>query len=136
MDGLDQLDQLSEDLKKQVAKLVAQVADQVPNVIKPITPVRTGHLKRSWRSRQSTYQATVQNTAYYAGFVEHGTKKMAARPMITPLVPQIEQELARAWETGTDFYLRGGAFKDPVDMLREQYQAKYGGYGNHRSYRG
>jgi HK97 gp10 family phage protein len=136
MEGLDQLEGIAEQLLKDVEKLIDQVADQVPNVLKQRTPVDTGHLKRSWRSRQTTKSVTVRNTAFYAGFVEYGTSRSKAQPMLTPLIPMIESELDRAFRTGTDFNLSGGSFKDPVDQLREAYQAKYKGYGNQKSYRG
>lgn len=131
-----QLDQLPRGIQESIARVMGQVSVAVPNALAPLTPVDTGHLKQSWKGRHSNTQAQVFNTAFYAGFVESGTKRMKARPMITPMIDPVVQEIQRAILTGTDFSIPGGAFSDPATQLKSAYKKKYGNYGSQRGYRG
>jgi hypothetical protein len=134
--GSDQLARLPEEIKRDIEKVMGQMATQLPNVLQPVTPVRTGHLKRSWKTRASRYQVKLRNTAFYSDYVENGTSRMRAQPMITPMLPMIESEIERAILTGTDFYLRGGAFSDRASQLKTAYKSKYGNYGSQAGYSG
>jgi HK97 gp10 family phage protein len=60
-------------------------------------PVRTGHLKSTGEKRKnSEYSWTIQYTAEYAGFVEHGTSRMRAHPYIEPAFQALSQRLLPA----------------------------------------
>jgi HK97 gp10 family phage protein len=134
--GADQLSRLPEEIQKDIIKVMGQVAIAVPNSLRPVTPIRTGHLRQSWKSRHFKYQVKIRNTAFYSDFVENGTSRMQARPMISPLIPVIESEIERAITTGTDFYIRGGAFTDRATQLKNAYQQKYGNYGSQQGFSG
>lgn len=54
--------------------------------------------------------------------------------MLTPMLPVIEAEVERAIRTGTDFYIKGGAFTDRATQLKNAYKSQYGNYGSHRGY--
>jgi len=133
---MTQLTGLGQQIIKDATKVMGQVADQVPNAVMQVTPVDTGHLKRSWKSRSSGLQVKILNNAFYSGYVENGTSRSRAQPMITPMIPRIEAEIERAIVTGTDFNIRGGSYSDPSDQLRRAYRARYGSYGSGAGYRG
>ena len=59
-------------------------------LIKAKTPVDTGRLKRDWNLKLEGNGIRITNEAYYAGFVEFGTKKMAPRSMMTSSLPEIQ----------------------------------------------
>lgn len=134
--SIQQLAKLPDEIKRDIQKVIRQAATGIPNALRPATPIRTGHLRRSWKGTHSKYQGKVSNTAYYAAFVEFGTSKQRPQPMLTPMIPVIEAEIDRAIRTGTDFYLKGAAFTDRATQLKQGYKAKYGSYGSHRGYSG
>lgn len=129
-----ELTNLPEEIKQDIIKVMSQAAIVIPNVVRPRSPIRTGHLRRSWKGRNYKYQTVIRNTAAYAEYIESGTYKMAARPNLIALLPEIEQELERSITTGTDFYLKGGAFSDPTTQLKKGYQSRYGSYGSQVGY--
>jgi HK97 gp10 family phage protein len=134
--SIAELSRLPEEIKNDIAKVIAQAATGIPNALKPLTPIRTGHLRRSWKGTHTKFQGRVSNTAAYAAFVEFGTSRSRAQPMLSPLIPLIEVEIERAIMTGTDFYLKGAAFTDRATQLKQGYKSKYGNYGSHRGYSG
>jgi hypothetical protein len=115
---------------------MGQMATQLPPVLGARTPVDTGHMRQSWKTRHFSYQVKLRNTAFYSDFVENGTSRMKAQPTITPMLPIIEAEIERAILSGTDFYLSGGAFPDRATQIKQGYQKKYGNYGSARGFSG
>ena len=134
--SIQQLSRLPDEIKADITKVMQQASVMIPNALKPATPIRTGHLRRSWKGRHSKFQARIRNTAFYADYIESGTSRMKAQPMIAPIMPVIEVELVRSITTGTDFYIRGGAFSDAATQLKEGYRSKYGSYGSQTGYSG
>lgn len=134
--GAAQLQNISEQVKRDIEKVMSQMATQLPAVMQAVTPVDTGHMRASWKTRHSTYQVKLRNTAFYSDYIENGTSRMKAQPMIAPMLPIIEAEIERSITTGTDFYLRGGAFPDRATQLQTGYRSRYGNYGSHRGYSG
>lgn len=63
------------------------------------SPVITGNLKGSWRglteARRGTIMTEVGNTANYAEYIEKGTSKMAAQPMLRPAIDREQMALIR-----------------------------------------
>lgn len=49
-----------------------------------LVPVRTGYLRSSIRAEVDANEARLVAEAPYAGYVEYGTSKMAARPYMRP----------------------------------------------------
>jgi hypothetical protein len=138
--------QMVEQISREVDLAMEAIAIQGREAIQAITPApptpsgqryqRTGHLRRSWRSRHSATRVVIRNTAYYADFVDQGTKKMPARPMVDPIRDLIEPEFVRAISTSTPFNLSAPRYLDPVDQQRKAYQSRYSTYGSHKSFRG
>lgn len=60
-------------------------------LVKARTPVDTGNLKSKWEAKFEDNGIRWSNETYYAGFVEHGTRKMAPRNMLGDSLPDIEQ---------------------------------------------
>lgn len=60
-------------------------------LIKARTPVDTGRLKSDWNVKLEGNGLRITNDAPYAGFVEFGTSKMAARSMMTTSLPDIQR---------------------------------------------
>jgi len=59
-------------------------------LVKARTPVDTSNLKQSWKADLEGNGIRYTNGAYYAGFVENGTRKMAGRFMLADSLPDIE----------------------------------------------
>jgi HK97 gp10 family phage protein len=134
--GADKLTRLPDQIKADIVKVMGQLAQQLPPALQAVTPVDTGHLKQSWKTRHFSYQVKLRNTAFYSDFVENGTSRMKAQPMITPMLPGIEAEIERAILSGTDLYLKNGQFPDRATQLKTAYKSKYGNYGSARGFRG
>jgi HK97 gp10 family phage protein len=61
-----------------------------------LSPVKTGHYRRSWHyragiGRRGYASATVYNTAHYAAFLEFGTRYMHARHILARAVTAIRR---------------------------------------------
>lgn len=70
-------------------EITGLAAAMVETEAKRIVPVRTGTLQRSIHTEHPKQgEWTVGSKIHYAGFVEYGTRKMAAQPYLRP-----------AWET-------------------------------------
>ena len=52
--------------------------------------VRTGFLRRAWKTG---VRMNADSKASYAGYLEDGTKKMAARPFVDPILDDVEPEV-------------------------------------------
>lgn len=74
------------DFGRLLEPMMARLALKVETEAKRNAPVRTGNLRRSITSFVATIEGkpvgVVAATANYAGFVELGTHKMAARPFL------------------------------------------------------
>ncbi len=63
-------------------------------LVKARTPVDTNRLRPAWQARLEGNGIRWTNDTPYAGFVEFGTKKMAARSMLTGSLQDIEEVFA------------------------------------------
>lgn len=63
--------------------------------LRQVSPVRTGRLASNWIVDANLTSLTMRNPTPYAGFVEYGTRFMAARPMASRVAPEVR-----------DYYLR------------------------------
>lgn len=69
----------------------------------PVAEVNGGNLRASNAYRRSGTEVTIGNTAEYAGYVEKGTRKMAAQPYLLPAVNENRNNIKLLVEQ----YLRG-----------------------------
>lgn len=78
-----------------VRKAALEAKSYAETQLAAVTPVRTGQLARNWVVSANWTSISMVNNTPYAGFVEYGTRKMAARPMATAVAPRVK-----------DYYLR------------------------------
>jgi hypothetical protein len=60
------------------------MGEQVVQRARELAPVRTGNLRAGLGYQVSDRKLTIISAVYYGGFVELGTRNMAARPHIRP----------------------------------------------------
>ena len=72
-----------------------QTATWAEEQLKAMSPRRTGLLASNWKARVSNNTLIIENPTYYAGFVEYGTRKMAARPMAQIVAPRAREYYMR-----------------------------------------
>jgi hypothetical protein len=65
-------------------------------LVKSKTPVRTGRLKSGWKANSSGHGIRWSNETPYGIFVEMGTRRMAARNMLSSSLPEIEKSFKKA----------------------------------------
>lgn len=101
-----ELRRLSADLGKADAKVtelaskaIAKTALDIEADAKALAPVDTGLLKNSISSDIKPLSAEIGPTTHYAGYVEHGTSRMAAQPYMGPAfdrrAPGLEKALGQ-----------------------------------------
>jgi hypothetical protein len=70
------------DVKFGLKNLTDASANDGLNIVKGKTPVRTGHLRDSWKIIDGFNGPTISNDVYYGIFVEDGTEKMHGHFMV------------------------------------------------------
>lgn len=92
---------MNEEMIIQIQELLTQYGLQKIEEMQNITPVRTGLLKNSFRQSLQLTNLTINNDAYYAGFVDRGTRYMEARNFTAPFydgLSDLETRIASAIE--------------------------------------
>lgn len=88
-------------------------AEKVAEIARRIVPVDTGFLRDHIIARHLGRSSQVEARAPYAGFVEFGTRFMAAQPYLRPAVDEHVREIlatvAEAMNAEIRIVLRGGA---------------------------
>ena len=95
-------------VKRYIDTAIKRSIFQVQREAVPLTPVDTGRLRGSYEIRFETFgafepvKAILEPTAFYAIFVEEGTRKMRAQPYLKPglenSMPEINQEFGDSLE--------------------------------------
>lgn len=82
----EKLKALPEDMRKSYKKSLREAVMAVRRDARELVPERTKELRRSIRFKvaKDGLSAIVRPTAYYGGFVEHGTESMEAQPYMRP----------------------------------------------------
>lgn len=72
--------------RESVKRIIAETATKIDRDAVALTPVDTGNLKSGWHTQYflNGFTAEVSNPVYYAPYIEFGTVKMRAQPMLTP----------------------------------------------------
>lgn len=78
----------------EIQKALVQTRNYAEMRIKQRTPVDTGRLRASWDLKLANKGLSIVNPQPYAGFVDLGTRKMAARPMVEPTVTEAQEFFA------------------------------------------
>lgn len=108
IEGLDQFlqftDSLADEIESEAKKLIMKTAFQTEGSAKRLTPVDTGHLRRSISTKieNGGLKATVSTNIEYAMAVEYGTSKQMAQPYMTPAYVKYKKK----FEDGMEEILR------------------------------
>ncbi|RHW49718.1 HK97 gp10 family phage protein [Bombilactobacillus bombi] len=91
----------SKTFKNEVVKSSRRVGTQGERLVKSMTPVKSGTLRRNWHVRGPMITSTliaieIYNNMEYASFVEHGHRQAPGR-----YVPAIHKRLKVSWVPGT-----------------------------------
>lgn len=82
---LNTTDQTVSKIKNGIHSALEQSADVVGATAVAVVPVDTGNLMRSINHKfEGENKVLIGTDVYYAGFVELGTSRMAARPYLRP----------------------------------------------------
>lgn len=99
---------LSPDVKRIINDNFSKFGQSMQNEMTNTVPVRTGFLRKSIGHEKKDQQLKVFAKAHYAGFVDHGTFKMPARPFFSNTlekqIPQIIKQINK--ETGQNIKTR------------------------------
>lgn len=88
--------QAVERITREADEAVQETASDVRDLAKTLAPVRTGRLRKSIGKRKTRRGAAAVGTdVEYGVFQEFGTRKMSARPYLTPALEQ-GKEILRA----------------------------------------
>lgn len=72
-----------------IRKAAQQTLDYGMTAIRVRTPVDTGLLKSQWTGRLEGHGVRIENPTPYSTYVEMGTRRMAARPMVGATYPEM-----------------------------------------------
>lgn len=70
-------------------EVASKIQSYALNFLRDVTPVRTGRLINGWNVAVVGSQVLVTNDVEYAGFVDGGTSRMAARDMTSQTEPAV-----------------------------------------------
>ena len=88
---LNKLPDLTGKLRTEVAEIVQSAAEQCAELARGRAPVDTGDLAGSITVvQESDLTQRVEIGEFYAHFLEFGTRKMAAKPFVTPAVEMVK----------------------------------------------
>ncbi|RLE37706.1 HK97 gp10 family phage protein, partial [Candidatus Woesearchaeota archaeon] len=66
---------------------LTSLGENIVDEARSIVPVRTGYLRSTiYYERKGKHKLIVGAKAHYAGYVEYGTRKMAAQPYLRPAI--------------------------------------------------
>lgn len=87
------LQRLGELLEIEVEKALQTLSEETVKDAQQRAPVRTGFLRDNISGQVTGPNLVVTSAAPYSIFVEAGTRRMAARPFLTPAVEQAKVKL-------------------------------------------
>ena len=104
IEGIDELNTLFQNLvpamEQQFHEITGQFATKIHSEQTTRVPVKTGYLRSTIGSSSSPNSLQFFVTAFYAGFINYGTRRMKARPFFTAPVeeqaPEMIKELNQA----------------------------------------
>jgi hypothetical protein len=86
-----------EELQEIINRILEEYGVQKLGEIQDLTPVRTGFLKDNFVMTTELETLTIENNAFYAGFVDRGTRFMSARNFTAPFyndLSSLEERIA------------------------------------------
>jgi len=97
MTDAGQINDLFVSLETNLRRFPREVMSETVQRIEGRTPVLTGNLKAGWIGEKTKDGFLISNIAtneqgqHYASYIEHGTEKMRAQPMIAPTLLEMDQ---------------------------------------------
>lgn len=88
-----QLAQWADGLPHEIVAATIETAEQVLQLVKLNTPVRTGHLRSKWHlveNRDGSY--SIQNDTPYGAIVNYGTRKSRGAHMMEKAIIELENQ--------------------------------------------
>lgn len=82
------------------------IGEAVTHEAKDRTPVDTGEAKRSWTYELEEDNVNIGNTAEHTLFIEVGTSKQPARPMLQPAMDQYRAKAKKDAEMSLQTHLK------------------------------
>ena len=79
-----------DELKKDLSKFVATLAQDTFDAAKKVTPVRSGNARRNWTKETKQDNFVVQNKVPYIERLEAGASRQAPKGIIGPTLTQIK----------------------------------------------
>jgi hypothetical protein len=98
------------DIQEIINSILEEYGVQKLEEIKEITPVRTGFLKDSFVLTTELESLTIENTAFYSGFVDRGTQFIAARNFTAPFYQDLsilQQRISTALAENISLTIKG-----------------------------
>lgn len=80
-------DKILNRLERQAPDITGRIAQAIADKARQLCPVKTGRLQRSIKATKDTVEVTED----YAGAVEFGTAKRAAKPFVRPAIEQLKE---------------------------------------------
>lgn len=98
-DAQDVFEDLVDEADDRLVERMEEAEQNIQKEAQQRSPVDTGNLRASWtgltEARRGTIMTEVGNTTDYAEYIEKGTSKMAAQPMLRPAMDREQMQLIR-----------------------------------------
>ncbi len=96
----NRLPQIAAKLPQLVSQIVKKAAFDIESNAKAVVPIKTGNLKNSIQAHMTgSTSAEVATGVEYAIYVEFGTRKMSARPYLTPAAEKVRSSFIQALQS-------------------------------------
>jgi HK97 gp10 family phage protein len=107
--GLEELNNLFINLVPEIRnafhEITGQAAQSMYQEMTSIVPVKTGYLRSTIGVTSSIDAMNIYVTAFYAGFVNYGTRRMKARPFFTGPVERQAPQMIAAYNKAVAAYI-------------------------------
>jgi HK97 gp10 family phage protein len=107
--GLEELNNLFINLVPEMTKafheITSQAAQSMYSEMTSIVPVKTGYLRSTIGVTSSINEVNIFVTAFYAGFINYGTRRMKARPFFTGPVERQAPQMINAYNQAVASYI-------------------------------
>lgn len=106
-----------------IKESIAELPDYAIPILQKHSPVKTGKLRSSWVVDVGERTIAIKNPAYYAGFVDQGTRKIRPRKYVDRSVREIMQEFTK--RAGDNIVRRAGGktsgkrVREALDRVRK-----------------
>ena len=82
-------------LKRDLARQVRSISNDLFTSLKRFTPVRSGRARNAWRKRDGNLKFTIRNNVPYIGRLESGYSKQSPKGITRPAVREVANKYKR-----------------------------------------